>query len=134
MTGAGHLIRKAFRAFYRLKHEKCLIQSGAQIHRPFLGAPQIGNNFGLANDSAANANADTGANKANVYQANQMAEGRSSFESYNGAKSGLDRQFAAGDLNGPYGINSVIHGQHPLKLKSRFGLACRAFVNAWRAA
>lgn len=134
MTGAGHLIRKAFRAFYRLKHEKRLVQSGAQVHRPFLGASQVGNNFGLANYSAAITNAGTGANKANVYQANQMAEGGSSFESYNGAESGLDRQFVAGDLNGSCGLNSVIHSQHPLKLKSRFGLACRAFVNAWRAA
>ena len=117
----------------RLKHEKGAVERVPEFGCAGLGASQVGYNLSTANAIALGSNAGASGNQANVYQANNMAKGRSQFEEYNGRLNGQNFNALGSYAHCRNALNNIGH-KLPLGLKARLGRSCRAFVNAWRAA
>jgi len=120
------LVRRAIRIFNRLKHKQGLIQRAPQINSALSSTSQVGNYLDFTGGLAVNAYTGAGDSKANVNQANQMAERWSHLEGYNGSLGISNGQYASA-------YSYCAGHSHPPSFKARFSRACRAFVNAWRA-
>lgn len=148
----SRLVRLAFRVFNGLKHEQRAVKGISQISGSGLGASQIGNHDGFTGGLARTWHRPAD-NKANVNQAQYMAEGRSGLECNNGAAFiGQSKNVGANPYSGLYtaGYGGIAHDgsfkffkwdnakgcmvpyEPSTPLARRFQRSFDAFMRSWR--
>lgn len=127
----------SFGIFNRHRQQQHGITSGLQAVQPVYSHTEMGNNNSVGNNLAAHYAEASGLQRHIAYPVSQ-ALGNNPIQKYEGgiaASNSGGLSLNSGDYLSRYshGLNSISH-RHTLPLKTRFGRAYRAFVNAWRAA